>query len=98
MAGGFLSTMFGPIGPAVVELSARSRTARLLVKAVAVSVFAGTLVVSEKLASAGFASPERLSLAVQAMLTSLACQRPSGEPQLTDGAVLSRRTVRVFVL
>ena len=47
------------------------------------------VVTSEKLASAGFARPEPLSFAVQGMLTLLACQLPSGEPQVIVGGVVS---------
>src|SRR5213595_1324496 len=47
------------------------------------------LVVSPKLASPAFASPEPPSLAVQVIVTSLLCQTPSAEPQLTDGLFLS---------
>ena len=59
------------------------------VEAFDVSVPAGTLVDSEKLASAGLASPEPLSEAVQAMLTSAECHAPSADPQLMVGGVVS---------
>src|SRR6266542_3570323 len=98
MVGAFLSTMLPQTGPAVVELFARSRTAWVPVQALFVSVSAGTLVESEKLASARIARPDRLSKAVQAMLTSVACHRPSAVPQVTTGSVLSIRTVCVLVL
>jgi hypothetical protein len=92
IAGGLLSTMLPPIGPAVEQLPATSQTVRDPVTAFAVSVPAGTEVVSVKLLSAEFAKPERPSFALHAMLTSLACQRPSVMPQLTPGAVLSIAT------
>jgi hypothetical protein len=89
MAGGFLSTLLGPKGPRVVLLPATSNTVRLLVKALAVSVFAGTLVTRLKLASALFASPERPSPAAHASETSAACHKPSGLAQLTVGGMSS---------
>src|SRR5260221_12014323 len=88
--GGVLSTIFGPIGPAVTLLPATSDTPTLLVKALAVSVPAGTEVVRLKLACPGLANPERLSLPVQWMDTSVACHRPSGDPQLTTGGISSK--------
>src|SRR5258708_5264531 len=96
IVGGFLSTMLGPTGLWVVLLPATSNTVRLFVKALAVSVPAGTEVVKLKLASAPLANPERVSLAEQAITTSLACHNPSGDPQVTEGGVRSTRTVTVF--
>src|SRR5215471_19695501 len=93
MTGGFLSTMKGPIGPAVVQLPATSQTSWALVNADAVSVPAGTDVVSVKLASALSASPEVVSTPKQVVDTSLACQTESAPKQLTPGGVLSMRTV-----
>src|SRR4029077_10993188 len=97
ITGRFLSTIFGPIGPCAVLLPATSNTVRLFVNALAVSVPAGTKVVKLKLASAPLANPERLSLAEQAITTSLACHKPSGDPQFTEGGVRSIRTVTAFV-
>src|SRR5881296_2083147 len=98
MVGAFLSTMFPQTGPAVVELSARSSTAWVPVHALFVSVSAGTLVESEKLASARFARPDRLSAAVHATPTSVACHTPSAVAHDTTGSVLSICTVFVLVL
>src|SRR5215470_9135815 len=92
MEGGFLSTMFGPIGPPIALFSATSNTVRLLVNALTVSVPAGTEVDRLKLASPEFANPERLSLDVQAITTSFACHNPSGEPQFTSGGMSSKHT------
>src|SRR5437667_11148834 len=89
MSGALRSTLLPAIGPAVAQLPALSQTWRLSVDAFASSLPAGTLVDSEKLASAGFARPEPLSFAVQGMLTLLACQLPSGEPQVIVGGVVS---------
>src|SRR5207249_3732978 len=58
---------------------------------------AATFVDSEKLASAELARPDFASLAVHAMLTSLACQTPSALPHEITGGVLSILTSRVFV-
>ena len=54
-----------------------------------VSAFGATEVVNEKLASAGFARPEALSVAVQVMLTSEPCHKPSGAPHWIVGGVVS---------
>src|SRR5262245_35539943 len=89
MTGGFLSTMKGPTGPAVVQLPGTSQTLWVLVKAEGVSVPAGTDVVSVKLASPGLASPESASKAVQEEVWSVACQTESGTLQLTTGGVSS---------
>ena len=59
--GAFLSTLMPVIGPAVVLLSALSKTLRLLVEAVLVSVPVATLVVRLKFASPEAARPERTS-------------------------------------
>src|SRR5262245_51913050 len=96
MLGAFLSTLLPLMGPAVAVLPARSAMLRLPVVALAVSVSLGTVVLRVKLASAAFASPDPPSLAVQAMLTSLACHRPSALPHETLGGVLSIWTVRVL--
>src|SRR6266545_958051 len=98
IVGAFLSIMLPLIGPPTVKFPATSNTVCVPVNALFVSVPAGTLVKSRKLASAGFARPDSASLAVQAMLTSVACQRPSAEPHNTTGSVLSMRTVLVFVV
>src|SRR5919201_7121990 len=98
IVGAFLSTMLPPTGPATTELPARSKTVRVPVKALLVSVSGATLVVSWKLPSAMFARPERASAAEQVTLTSVACQRPSAVPQEKTGSVLSMRTVVVLVL
>src|SRR5690349_14651585 len=89
IVGAFLSTLFGPSGPALAQFPAPSHTWWLLVSALAVSVPAGTLVTREKLASAGTARPESLSVAAQAIPTSAACQSVSGAPQETAGGVVS---------
>src|SRR5206468_1776410 len=59
------------------------------VEALFVSVPAATVVDMSKLPSPELASPDPPSEAEQAMVTSLACQAPSGEPQLTLGAFRS---------
>src|SRR5258708_33157524 len=97
MVGGFLSTMLPAMGPAVAQLPTMSQTWCVLVEALLVSVPAGTLVVSEKLVSAGLPRPEAESEAEQVMLTSLACQRPSGLAHEIAGGVLSIRTIWVLV-
>src|SRR5438132_1650241 len=61
----------------------------MVVVAFAVSVPAATLVVSEKLASAGLARPEPPSEPVQARLTLPACQTPSADAQENAGGFLS---------
>jgi|SRR5689334_18206833 hypothetical protein len=81
--------MIGPTGPAVEQLPAKSHTLRVPVCAIDVSVPEATLVESVKLASAAFARPEPESLAVQVMLTSVACQAVSGFPQAILGAIVS---------
>src|SRR5258707_779323 len=92
MLGGFLSTMLPLIGPAAAQFPATSQTECVPVAALEVSVPAGTLAVSEKLASAGFTRPEPASLAEQGMLTSAGCQRLSGDPHVREGGVLSNIT------
>src|ERR1043165_3164076 len=87
--GAFLSTLLPLTGPAFAQLPARSQTVRLSVEALAVSVPAATCVESRKLASAGSARPEPVSLAVHWMEMSVECQRPSGEPHVTVGGVVS---------
>jgi len=93
MLGAFLSILLPAIGPAVVEFPALSATLRLLVEALLVSVLLATFIVRLKLASAVFARPEVASLALHAMLTSLACHALSAVPHDTIGAVLSTLTV-----
>ncbi len=85
----------------MAQFPALSHSSWVLVKAFAVSVPAATLVVSVKLAGelalspdSGLAgelalSPDSGSLAVQGMVTSVACQAPSGDPQLMIGGVVS---------
>jgi hypothetical protein len=75
------------IGPAVAQFPALSQTFRLPIEAFAVSVPPGTLVVKVKRASDRLVSPDPLSLAVQTMLTSDACQSPSGVPHKMTGGV-----------
>src|SRR5260370_36006080 len=96
ICGGFLAALLGPTGPVTEQFPAMSHKVRLLVKAFAVSVPAGTVVASMKLAGELRSSPDPASLAVQAILTSLACQAPSGDPQLIAGGVLSSCIVRVL--
>src|SRR5262249_7845414 len=74
-----------------------SHSVKLLVKALAVSAPAGTLVAREKLAGELAPSPAPLWRAVQPIVTSPACQASSGDPQLIAGGVLSSWTVKVFV-
>jgi hypothetical protein len=64
-----------------------------LVTALAVSAPVGTLVVTVKLALAGFARPDVASEAVHARLTSVACHAPSAVPQDAVGPVASRLMV-----
>src|SRR6266404_1321676 len=90
ITGGFLSTMLPTIGLTVAQFPATLQTDRAPVGALDVSVLAGTLVFKEKLPSWGLARPEPASPAVQGMLTSLACQTPSGAAQLITGGVVSR--------
>src|SRR5437899_9899742 len=92
MTGGFLSTLFGPSGPRLVLLPATSKTVRLFVKALAVSVFAATEVVRLKLASAELASPEYVSPAAQASDTFVACHIPSGEAHDAYATMSSKHT------
>src|SRR4051812_48612087 len=87
IVGAFLSIRMPLTGPAVVVLPAWSATVRSLVLAFVVSVLSGTLVVSAKLA--GVAGAEVASLALQARLTSAACQALSAAAQFTVGAVVS---------
>jgi hypothetical protein len=83
------SIMLPEIGPAVVEFPIASATEWLAVEALAVSVPASTLVESVKLASLESARPEPPSLALQEMLTLLACQMVSALPQFTVAALRS---------
>ncbi len=73
----------------MAQFPALSHSSWVLVKAFAVSVPAATLVVSVKLAGELALSPDSGSLAVQGMVTSVACQAPSGDPQLMIGGVVS---------
>src|SRR6266478_956611 len=98
IVGGFLSTMFPPTGPAVEQFPATSHTKCVPVKAVAVSVPAGTAVLNVKLPSVEIARPEPASVPAQLMVTSEPCHRPSGAPQPIDGGVLSMRTVSAFAV
>src|SRR5712692_10503002 len=93
MDGGFLSTMLPPTGPAVAQFPAKSQTECVPVGALAVSVPAGTAVLSAKPASEEFAKPEPESLPLHAIVTSVACQTPSAAPQLIEGGVLSSITI-----
>src|SRR5919112_6742463 len=87
--GPFLSTLLPPTGPAVVVLPTASLTVLLFVWALLVSVPAATSVERLKPSSACGATPDPPSVAVQAMLTSAACQSPSAESQDTPGPFLS---------
>jgi hypothetical protein len=88
-----MSTLFPQIGPAGVLLPALSDTTRLPVQALELPPGAVTVVLKLKLASAGLANPDPggLSVAVQPMLTLLACQFPSAVPQFTTGGTLSKQ-------
>ena len=66
---------------------------RVLVCAVDVSVPMPTFVESVKFASEEFASPDPESLAVQEILTSVACQAVSGLAQTIFGAIVSRTVI-----
>ena len=79
------------MGPAVEQFPATSHTVCVPVCAVEVSVPGVTAVKSVKLASAELAKPEPVSLAVQAMLMSVACHRVSGMAQLICGGVVSAK-------
>ena len=85
------------MGPAVAQLPAASQTVAELVAAAAVSVPAGTDVVRLSCAWAGVARPDRVSLAVQATVTSLELQALLGAAQATAGAVRSTWTERFWV-
>src|SRR5439155_17850327 len=87
--GASLSTLLPPMGPAVTQLLTASHTWWEPVEASLVSVPAATKVDRLKTASAGSARSDPPSEAVQAMETSVACQAPSAEPQLTLGALRS---------
>ena len=84
-----MSILFPEIGPAVDGFPALSKTVREPVDAFASSVAAGTVVESEKLASAALARPEPPSEAVQAIATLSECHTPSAEPQFTVGPAVS---------
>src|SRR3989337_2977939 len=96
MAGAFLSTLIPPT-VFVTQLPATSQTVRPSVVAASVSVPAGTDVARLKPASDGFARREAGSWAVQASVTSVACQPVSGASQVTIGWVPSTFTVRTCV-
>src|SRR5256712_2365017 len=98
IAGPFLSTLLPVTGPAVAQFPALSQTARVPVAALAVSVPAVTFVISEKEPSAALASPDAMSPEVQAMLTSAACQRPSGWPHAIVGGVVSATVMLAHVV
>src|SRR5262249_25653803 len=89
IAGAFLSTMMPAMGPAFAQFPARSQIRRLPVSEFAVSVPAGTLVFSVKVASPGFARPDPESLAEQPRVTSVACQSASGLAHMICGGVVS---------
>ena len=84
------STLFPPIGLAVAQLPDLSQTCREPVAAFEVSEPAGTLVVSEKLASPASASPTPPSAAVHAIATLSLCHAPSAEAHEIRGATASR--------
>src|ERR1051325_9006980 len=77
------------MGPAWAQLPRLSQMVLLLVRAFAVSMPDDTEVVRMKIASAEFAKPEPLSVAVHAIATSPACQSPSVAPHWIVGGVVS---------
>jgi hypothetical protein len=85
--GAVLSIMMFVIGPAVVQLPARSQTATVLVDALALTVFDGMLAVSWT--ELDPTRPEPTSEAVQVKVTVPLCQLESAEGQVTTGATLS---------
>ena len=98
MDGGFLSTLFPPIGPAMAQLPATSHTERVPVSALPVSLPSGTFVASENDASAVFKSPAPpASVAVQGIVTFAADHWPLALPQAIAGGVRSILTVSDLV-
>src|SRR5258706_6189160 len=98
MDGGFLSTLFPPIGPAMAQLPATSHTERVPVSALAVSVPSGTFVASENELSAAFKSPAPpASDTVQGIVTFAADHWPLALPHAIVGAVRSIFTVSDLV-
>lgn len=92
MPGACLSILLPSMGPATAQLPALSHMFWLAVRASEFSVPVGTFVESEKLASSGLARPAPLSLALQVMPTSVACQIPSAAAQSAVGVVESSGT------
>src|SRR5688572_32964979 len=86
-----MSILIPPIGPAVAQFPARSQTTRLSVTAAAVSVPAGTEVLSEKEVSAATANPP-LSVALQFTVMLDACHVGATGSQAICGGVLSVST------
>src|SRR5262245_28507436 len=91
MLGPFLSILWSMTGPAVAQFPAASQTWRVPVAAAPASVPAGPAVGRANAESPGTASPTA-SVAVQELVMSLACQKPSGLAHTTAGAVVSRTT------
>src|SRR3954451_21263904 len=85
-SGFFLSTLLLPRGPAVLVLPTTSASCLLFVCAVAVSVFAATLVCRLNDASVVGARPEPPSTATQSRVTSLADQSDGAASQVNCGA------------
>src|SRR5262245_60063772 len=94
MLGPRRSILFPPIGPTVVQLLFASQTVRDPVAAFPSSAPAATFVLRANVASAAFARPEPVSLAVQVSVTFVACHCPSGTLHVTAGGVVSGATSR----
>src|SRR6266699_5150624 len=91
IVGGFRSTMFPPIGPAVTQLPARSQRPCEFVGALAVSVPAGTVVASTNMGGEALFRPEMVSWAVQLNAWFAACHAAlaAGGTQATLGVCMS---------
>jgi hypothetical protein len=96
-AGAFLSILLPMIEAAALELPALSKTVRDPVAAFGSSTPAATDVLSEKLLSPLFTSPDPASEAVHAIETFVACHALSADPQLIVGPAVSRPIVSVAV-
>src|SRR6185369_3155419 len=83
------STRLPAIGPPVAQLPATSQTVWLLVTALPLLASGATEVASAKLASAGSARPEPVSVAVHASVTFTGCHAPSGSAHAIAGGVWS---------
>src|SRR4051812_19152790 len=88
--GALRSTLFPPIGPAVLQLPAKSQKSCGVVRALSVSAFAGTVVGSKSCEAP--LMPDSASEAMQLMVMLLACHTPSGVAHCVNGAVLSMLT------